>query len=207
MDPEPDMIAEGEKRAAAAGITNLAFVLGGSDDLPSLGRDLGPLVGATISQAFHWMRDQDEVLRTLGGLLDGGSGSIAIVSFVKRQDPNRLWLDAPPWNVVEEIRRRYLKDVAAGQHPRGRHEPFPELLRRSAFSNVDLLTHEYDAVIHPSVEAAIGFQYTLSNIFEQLGERRAAFEAEARAALKGADLSPITVRLVDSALVGRRPTL
>jgi len=41
----------------------------------------------------------------------------------------------------------------------------------------------------------------------RLGERRIAFEADVRAALADADSSPITVRLVDSALLGHRPLI
>jgi hypothetical protein len=60
-------------------------------------------------------------------------------------------------------------------------------------------------VVKPSIDAAIGFQYTLSNVLARLGDRRAAFEANARAALAGADTSPLVVRVTESALVGRRP--
>jgi hypothetical protein len=205
MDPEPDMVEEGTRRAAVAGLENVRFAVGGSEDLATVGPDLGPLAGAVMSQAFHWMRDQDAVLRTLDSLLDPVIGAVAIVAFVKDPDPNRIWLDRPPWNQVEEIRRSYLNDLPPGPHPRGRHDPFPDILRRSAFSEVDLLTYEYAAMIQPSVDAAIGFQYTLSNILEQLGDRRGAFEAEARDALAEADTSTIQVRLTDSALIGKRP--
>jgi SAM-dependent methyltransferase len=205
MDPEPDMIAEGKRRADAAGLENVSFVVGGSDDLEAVGPEIGSLAGAVMSQSFHWMRDQDAVLRRLDRILNSENGAVAIVGFVTDPDPNRVWLDQPPWNQVEEIRRKYLADTPAGPHPRGRHDPFPEVLRRSAFSNVELLTHEYDATIQPSIDAAIGFQYTLSNILEQLGDLRIPFEAEAHTALMDADTSPIEVRLTDSALVGRRP--
>jgi hypothetical protein len=39
----------------------------------------------------------------------------------------------------------------------------------------------------------------------RLGERRAAFEAEVRAALAGADTTPFEVRVVDGALIARKP--
>lgn len=204
MDPEPDMISEGKRRADAAGARNLSFLVGGSEELAEVGPRLGPLAGAVMSQSFHWMRDQDELLRRLDRLLDQRTGAVAIVGFVKDPDPNRIWLDEPPWRRVEEIRRAYLKDARVGPHPRGRHDPFPDVLSRSAFSKIELLTRKYDTLIYPSTDAAIGFQYTLSNIFEQLGDRREAFEAEARAALAGADTTPIHVELTDSALVGRR---
>ena len=63
MDPEPAMIEEGRRRAAAAEIDNLSFVVGGSDDLARLSPELGELTTVTIAQAFHWMADQDAVLR------------------------------------------------------------------------------------------------------------------------------------------------
>src|ERR1051325_10297633 len=163
MDPEPAMIEEGRRRAAAAGIDNLSFVVGGSDDLVRLSPELGQFDAVTISQALHWMADQDAVLRNLDGMLDRERGAVALVGYVKDPDYNRVWVDRPPWNAVEEMRRRHLAGLPQGSHPAGRHPPFPEILGRSAFSCVELLTYEYEAEIQPSVEAAIGFQYSLGN--------------------------------------------
>jgi SAM-dependent methyltransferase len=206
MDPEEAMIEEGRRRVAAAGIDNLSFLAGGSDDLVRLSPELGEFAAVTISQAFHWMSDQDAVLRALDSLLDRERGAVALVGYVKDPDYNVGWLDRPPWNVVEATLRRHLADVPEGPNPAGRHDPFPEILGRSAFSHVELLTHEYEEVVGPSIEAAIGFQYSLGNLLARLGGRRAAFEADVRAALADADTSPLTVRRVDSALIGHRPS-
>ena len=205
MDPERAMIEEGKRRAAAAEIDNLVFIVGGSDDLAGVSPDLGEFAAVTISQAFHWMADQDAVLRALDNLLDRERGAVALVGYVKDPDYNLVWLNRPPWNTVEAIRRRHLADVPEGPSPAGRHDPFPEILARSAFSRIELLTYEYEAVVHPSADAAIGFQYSLGNLLTRLGERRVAFEADVRAALANADISPLSVRLVDSALIGHRP--
>jgi hypothetical protein len=159
----------------------------------------------TISQAFHWMADQDAVLRALDGLLDRERGAVALVGYVNEPDYNLIWLNRPPWNAVEAIRRRHLADVPEGPNPAGRHDPFPEILKRSAFSRVELLTPDYEFVIQPSIDAAIGVHYSLSNVLARLGERRAAFEADVRAALADADTSPLSFRLTDSALIGHRP--
>ena len=94
--------------------------------------------------------------------------------------------------------------VPEGLSPAGRHDPFPEILARSVFSRVELLTYEYEAVFNPSVDAAISFHYSLGNVLARLGEHRTAFEADVLAALDGADTAPLTIRLVDSALIGRR---
>jgi SAM-dependent methyltransferase len=205
MDPEEAMITEGRRRGAAAGLDNLSFFLGGSDDLPRLSTGIGTFAAAVISQAFHWMADQDAVLRSLEDLLDSEKGAVALVGYVKEPDYNLAWLDRPPWNQVDAILRRHLSGVPERPSPAGRHDPFPEILARSAFSRTELLTYEYEAVLHPSVDAAIGFNYSLGNVLGRLGERRTAFEADVRAALHGADATPMTIRLVDSALIGRRP--
>jgi hypothetical protein len=130
---------------------------------------------------------------------------VALVGYVKNPDYNRAWLDRPPWDTVEAILRRHLVDVPEGPSPAGRHDPFPDILARSAFSRVERLAYEYEAVIPPSIDAAVGFEYSLSHLLDRLGERRAAFESDVRAALVDADTSPLTVRLTDSALFGRRP--
>lgn len=204
MDPEEAMIEEGRRRAAAAGFDNLSFIVGGSDDLPRLSPDLGEFVAVTISQAFHWMRHQDEVLRELDKLLDSERGVVALISYIKDPDYNRVWLDRSPWNRVDEILRRHLAGTPEGPRPAGRHDPFPEILGRSPFSSMELLSYEYEATIYPSIDAAIGYHYSIGNLLDRLGERRAAFETDVRTALASADTSPFTVRLVDSALIGRR---
>jgi SAM-dependent methyltransferase len=206
MDPEPAMLEEGRDQAATAGVRNLSFVQGGSDDLPRRAAELSGLAGVTISQAFHWMVGQDAVLRALDPLVDRERGAVAIVGYVKDPDYNRLLVDRPPWDEVERILQRHLAGVPERPHPAGRHDPFPEILARSPFPEVELLTHEYELTVEPSLEAAIGFHYSLAHVLARLGERRAAFEAEARAALAGVDTSPFTVQVVDSALLGRRAT-
>jgi hypothetical protein len=63
---------------------------------------------------------------------------------------------------------------------------------------------EYDAVLQPSIDAAIDLNYSLGNLLGRLGDRREAFEAKVREALADVDTKPFAVRLTDSALVGRR---
>jgi SAM-dependent methyltransferase len=202
MDPEPDMIEEGRRRADAAGVDNVSFVLAGSGDLSP---DLGVFATVTISHAFHWMADQAAVLRALDELVDRERGAVALVGYLKDPGADAAWFNREPWNAVGEILREHLADVPEGPNPRGRHDPFPDLLARSAFPRVELLSYEYERTVHPSVDAAIRFKYTLSNVLDRLGDRRAAFEADVREALADADTSPFTVRVTDSALVGRRP--
>jgi SAM-dependent methyltransferase len=207
MDPEDAMIDEGRRRAAAAGADNVSFVVGGSDDLARFSSVLGEFAAVVISQAFHWMADQDAVLRALDPLLDRKRGAIALIGYVNEPDYNRVWLglDRPPWDAVERILKSHLAGVPEGPNPAGRHDPFPDILARSMFPRTELLTYEYEALAEPSLDAAIGFHYSLGNLLARLGQRRAAFETDVQATLAAADTSPFTIRLTDSALIGRRP--
>lgn len=206
MEPEEAMLDAGRQRAAAESIENLSFVQGGSDDLPRLKSSLGEFTGVVISQAFHWMRDQDSVLRALSEIVERRRGAVALVGYVNKPDYNRVvvGLDRKPWADAEAILRRHLEGVPEGSSPRGRHDPFPEILERSPFPRVELLTYEHEVEVRPSTETIIGALYTLGNKLDRLGDRRPMFEAEVRETLAGADTTPYRARLSDSALVGRR---
>src|SRR5262247_4083541 len=80
IEPEPDMLAEGERRAAMADIGNVRFVAGNSDDLPALRSSLGLFCGAVMGQSFHWMVDKDRVLEDLSAMIDEANGAIAFVT-------------------------------------------------------------------------------------------------------------------------------
>lgn len=211
IDPEPDMLAEGEQRAVAEGLTNVRCIVGAAEDLGALPEPPGSFVAVTIGSAFHWMRNQDAVLRHLDGLTDGERGAVLIVGYevaatssgVTGRDDSP-WIEREPWRVVGEILRRYLAGAPEGPHPRGRHDPFPDIFARSAFANLELLRYDYDRVEEPSVDAALAYHYSLSHKLSRLGDRRAAFETEVRAALADAPTEPVTVRVTDSALIARR---
>lgn len=204
LEPERAMLDEGHRRANTAVADNLSFVLAGSDDLERLSPTLGEFTAVVISQAFHWMPEQDRVLQTLDELVDRERGAVALIGYVNDPDYNRIWIDREPWNQVEAILRKHLAHSAQGPNPAGRHDPFPEILSRSAFPRIELLSYEHEARIEPSIDAAIGIHYSLANVLDRLGDKRYEFEADVRAALAGADTSPLTVRLTDSALIGRR---
>ena len=204
LEPEEAMVDEGHRRAEAAGVDNVSFVVGGSDDLEELSPKLGEFATVVISQAFHWMANQDRVLRDLDRIVDRTRGAVALVGYVNEPDYNRIWVDREPWNQVEAILREHLANTPEGPSPAGRHDPFPDILARSAFSSIELLAWEHEVLVSPSIEAAIGITYSMSNVLNRLGDRRAAFERDVRSALADADTSPLTLRLTDSALVGRR---
>src|SRR5262245_30871763 len=77
VDPEPDMLAEAERRAAALEARNVTFITASSDDLGALRSSLGRFRTTLMGQSFHWMLEKDRVLRDLSAMLDETEGSVA----------------------------------------------------------------------------------------------------------------------------------
>ena len=55
VDPQEDMLKEGQELADAKKVTNVRWVLGESNDLPSMSATIGNIDLAVIARAFHWM--------------------------------------------------------------------------------------------------------------------------------------------------------
>ena len=200
IEPEPDMLVEGQRRALGAG--NVTFMAASSDDLATQRESLGRFRTAMMGQSFHWMLEKDRVLRDLSTMIDEIGGSVAFVSPRRVSAPAAL---ESAEKTVHEILERYLADVPPGPHPHGRHDPFEEILERSAFPRVETIERVYKARLRPTVESLVGAEYTISHVLTRLNSRREAFEREVRAALGGLEaLSEIWVTLRDVALIGLR---
>src|SRR5690242_5562668 len=173
MDPEPDMLAEGAAVAARAGIRNIDWIRGSSEDLsPSL----GTFRVVTMGDSFHRM-DRARTLDALYDLVEPGGG----VAIVGRAVP----LPIPPmtpWRAaVVRVVRQYVGDRPTPWD----HQPPPpdELhqgyLRRSHFTDVIEYQEQFD--LEWSVESVIGNLYSMSFCTRRiLGARAEAFEREVR---------------------------
>ncbi|MGO9605984.1 MAG: class I SAM-dependent methyltransferase [Candidatus Binataceae bacterium] len=184
MDPDPGMIDEGRAAAARAGVRNIDWKLGGSEDLSD---GLGRFRLVTIGNAFHWMNRE----RTLDRLYDlvEEDGGLAIVG-------QGAPFPAPPpvkWRaVINEVIARYLgPERRAGQgtysHPKDRHEP---AIRRSRFRGFT----EYRELFDPTwtIDSIIGNLYSMSFCSRRLlGDRVGDFERDLRAALLAAEPSGV----------------
>ena len=134
VDPDADMIAEGQRLATFTGRMNIQWLQSKAEDiLPQA----GPFQVTTIGQAFHWM-DRDEVLRKLAILIAHGGG-LALVNPGKRR-PQESW--EPVANQIVAtflgpgIRNRTRKSLTTNQRCAGQNtslflQPmsFPALLR------------------------------------------------------------------------------
>ena len=157
IEPEPDMLAEGERRAAMADVGNVRFVAGSSDGLPTLRSSLGLFRAALMGQSFHWMVDKDRVLEDLSEMIDEAEGAIAFVTPRRISIPDELRVAQ---DVAKEILERHLVNVPPGPHPNGRHDPFEEILRRSPFPRIERIERIYETRMRPTIEAILGHEYS-----------------------------------------------
>ena len=97
MDPEPEMLAEGRASAERAGVSNIEWIAGGSEDLLVA---LGTFRLVTMGNSFHWM----DRARTLDALYDFviDGGGIAVVGHgapIPAPPPTRVARrDQPRWS-------------------------------------------------------------------------------------------------------------
>lgn len=202
VDPEPDMLAEGERRVRVAAANNIRFVLASSDDLPGLRSTLGMFRAALMGASFHWMVEKDRVLQHLSAMIDPVDGAVVFVSDQRLSIPDALQVATAR---VRGVLDRHLMDVPAGPHPRGRHDPFEAILARSPYSHVEMIERVYVVRVQPTVESLIGAEYSMSHVLARLGNRRERFEQDVRAALADLkDIGEITLTRRDQALIGRR---
>ena len=172
VDPDADMIAEGQRLAASRGRSNIRWLQSRAEDL-SLAA--GPFRLATIGQAFHWM-DRDAVLRKLATLVMDGGG-LALLNPGKRR-PQESWEP-----IVHEIVTKFLGPRR--RHPRSNpqepeHEP---ALRRSGYF-AQFTMHEFPGTITRDVHSIIGSVYSTSSSARPLfGDHAETFEAELSEAL------------------------
>src|SRR5208282_4094017 len=130
MDPEPEMLAEGQAAAERAGVSNIEWRRGRSDDLSSMP---GGFRLVTIGNAFHWM-DRRRVLDALYDLVTD-HGGLAVVGHGIPIPPPPL----PPWRAaINRVVRQYVGDVPLpweGPHvpAEERHEAY---IARSRFKGL-----------------------------------------------------------------------
>ena len=167
VDPDPDMIAEGQRLAAPRGRQNIQWLRSRAEDI-SLGAELFRV--ATIGQAFHWM-DRDEMLRKLAVLIADGGG-LALVNAGKRR-PQESWELVADQIVAKFLGPRTRHPKSNPQEP----ENEPALVRSKYFSN--FTAHEFPSTITRDINSIVGCVYSTSSSARPLfGDNAKTFEAE-----------------------------
>jgi len=187
VDPDAGMLAEAQRQAEIAGITNVRWVQARAEALPL---DLGTFRAATFAQSFHWM-DQPRVAALVYGMLEP-DGALVHISDAKtpRQDKLALSFPTPPYDEIQQLVERYLGSVRrAGQGFLRNGTPGNEA---SIFAGAGFLGPE--RIIVPATESFIrdiddivAWIYSRSGSAPHLyGDRREQFETDLRQLLHAA---------------------
>jgi ubiquinone/menaquinone biosynthesis C-methylase UbiE len=171
VEPDVEMIGEGEARARSAGAGNIRWEHTAAEEFS--GRPAAFRITA-VGTALHWM-DKPRVLTRVHKLLEPGGG-LAVIS------GGSLWTGRTAWqSAAVQVIQRYLgqaRRAGCGEF-RQSTGPYAELLISHGF--VDPETHLVVQRIEWSVDQIIGYLYSTSFASRRLfGARVRSFEDELR---------------------------
>jgi len=185
LDPDAEMLAEGARHAAAAGIANIGWVQARAEDIPTL--ELGTFTLVTFGQSFHWT-DREQVAEAVYDLLEPG-GALALISHVHagRPQPAEPGYPPIPHAAIRAIIERYLgsrRRAGQGFAPPPPTDSFEDVLARTRFGAPRHLFAPGRPDIVQNIDDLVANYFSMSYAAPHLfGDRRAEFEADMRAVL------------------------
>ena len=204
LDPDRDMLAEAERRAHLAAVTNARWVRMRAEELPAT---LDRFRVVAFAASFHWM-DRPKVARIVRTMLDRDGAAIQIDAPSYRRDdlaaaatPD-LPHPSPPDDAMLEVRRRYLRpDTRAGQSIRNSSPGGEDTVFVGAgFAPAREVLVPDGRVLERTVDDLVAMTFSSSPSAPHLfGDRVTDFEADLRRVL--AEASPtgrFSVRLPDN---------
>jgi hypothetical protein len=193
VDASWEMVAEGEREAAASRAANVRFRVGTAEELDYAD---GTFRLVTIANAIHWM-DGRAVLERLHELVAPGGG-VALIGMPGMWSPDlRLgeerWLEA-----LAGVMRRHLGERrrAGGGFYEAARLSHAELIAGSPFDLGEVGTRTLELTW--SLEEVVGYLYSTSFANRALlGSGAEAFEAELRGALEAVEPSGRYARRIE----------
>jgi ubiquinone/menaquinone biosynthesis C-methylase UbiE len=197
LDPQEEMLREGKSAAMSGSVSNITWLKGESNDLPSLTVQIGNINLTTIARAFHWM-DREQTLNDLFKITEPGGGVAIIYDSGPIDGTILAWKE-----VIQQTVRKWLgEERKAGtegtySHPKKRFEVF---LKESDFHNLE--TVNYTIERSWTIDRIIGYLYSTSLAsLPVLGDKKESFEAELRGRLQeikstGRFKEPVTINVM-----------
>jgi SAM-dependent methyltransferase len=190
LDPDAEMLAEGARRAAEAGIDNIRWVQALAEDLPTL--DLGRFKLVTFGQSFHWT-DRERVAEAVYDILEpGGALALIVHAHAGRPKPSGPGYPPIPHDAIRALIERYLgPGRRAGQgfwtDPVERHEA---VLARTHFEMPRQIFCAGRPDIVQDIDGVLANYFSASFAAPHLfGDRLEQFEADVRAELAASSSS------------------
>jgi ubiquinone/menaquinone biosynthesis C-methylase UbiE len=190
VDPDPGMLAEAERRANEAGITNIRWLKARAEELPG---DLGTFRVATFGRSFHWM-DRPRVAAIIRETLEPGGAFVQVATMPEEHsesvtDPP---YPVPPQQAIGELVRRYIgPDRRAGQGVRERSpDDEVDVLARAGFEDYEEIFLPIEGALVRTEDDIVALVFSRSGSAPHLfGERLGEFEADLRKLLHAASPS------------------
>jgi SAM-dependent methyltransferase len=185
LDPDPDMLAEGARRADELGVRNVRWVRAVAEAIATL--DLGPFRVVTFGQSFHWT-DRERVAEAVFDLLEPG-GVIALIAptVEGRPVPANPGYPLIPHDQIKELVARYLGSTRRAGRGFGpaKTDRFEDALARTRFGRPRQVFAPGRPDIVRDVDSIVDGCFSMSSSAPHLfGAGRDRFEAELRALLR-----------------------
>jgi ubiquinone/menaquinone biosynthesis C-methylase UbiE len=178
-DPEPAMLALAAQAAAAQGVANVTWVLGGDSDLAALGALLGEhaLAAMTVANAIHLVAHERLFAAALRLLRPGGG--LAVIA-----NGTPLWQQPSDWSqALRHALEQWLGtrlESCCGTDPQSRQR-YREALQAAGFTG--LHEESVDYVSELGLEEVVGGLYSAMGHMLPPPQRRAAFTEHIRDAI------------------------
>jgi len=185
LDPDPDMLAEGARRAGERGVRNVRWLRALAEDIAEL--DLGPFRLVTFGQSFHWT-DRERVAEAVFDLLEPG-GAIALIAptVEGRGVPPSPGHPLIPHDEIKQIVARYLgsgRRAGRGFAP-AKTDRYEDALARTRFGRSRQVFAPGRPDIVRDVDSIVDGCFSMSSSAPHLfGGSRDQFEADLRALLR-----------------------
>lgn len=178
-DPEPAMLALAGQAAAAQGVANVTWVLGGDGDLPALRALLGEhaLAAVTVANAIH-LTGHEQLFAAALRLLRPGGGLAVIANGTPLWQQPSAWSQALRHALEQWLGTRL--ESCCGTDPQSRQRYWAAL---QAAGFTDLREEAVDYASDLSFEEVVGGLYSAMGQMLPPPERRSAFTRHIRDAI------------------------
>jgi SAM-dependent methyltransferase len=185
LDPDEQMLADGERFAEVAGVENVAWVRAVAEDLPAAAP--GPFRLVTFGQSLHWT-DELRVAEAVFDILEPG-GAMAMVVHTVTGRPVPPAPDHPPIP-HDELRALVVKYLGSDQRvgtgfARVREHTFADSIERTRFRTSRVVFAAGIPDLLRDIDSVISGYLSLSTSAPHLfADRLDAFVSDARALLE-----------------------
>jgi SAM-dependent methyltransferase len=187
LDPEPGMLAAGQRRCQQAGVANVRWLQGVAEDIAAL--NLGPQRAVTFGQSFHRVR-QLEVAEAVYDLLVPG-GSLILISHNAgdgRPRPAGPGHPGVPHAAVQELILDYLGDGTRhylATWNQGQPARLEDTLSQTRFGGSRTIWAPGRPDLIRDIDTVVASYFSLSYAAPRwFGNRRADFESSLRGLLR-----------------------